>query len=231
MSSRFGLRKGSSSFRCLICVYIVLEAARISTRTLAFPSPWMTNSMFSNLDRFLCIAFGIFFWVSFPGCCPLKRPVFITGIQMIVPHFLLDMAADHFFQSRITGRFSFLDCILQIQTHERPKFPGEMELLLEQVFLYIFIGYFCHGQKCSVPLGVEALHVVILQMYYYEIVEVKKSFACSTDLEVVTDHVGNFSSFQESIVLFCLLTRLLKTAVNNFLRARKHSSQYRTRRL
>ena len=37
-----------------------------------------------------------------------------------------------------------------------------------------------------------------------KIIEVKKSFACCTDLEVVMDHVGDLSSFQEPIVLLCL---------------------------
>ena len=35
--------------------------------------------------------------------------------------------------------------------------------------------------------------------------EATKSFACSTDAEVVTDHASDLFSFQESIVLLCLL--------------------------
>ena len=61
------------------------------------------------------------------------------------------------------------------------------------------------SEKSFVPLGVEALHVAIVQLYCHKIGEVKKSFACSTDLDVVIDHVGNLSSFQKSIVLLCLL--------------------------
>ena len=50
------------------------------------------------------------------------------------------------------------------------------------------------------------------------------SYARSTDLEVVIDHVGSLSSVQLSIVQLCILccsmqTRLLEPAVNNFSRA------------
>ena len=38
-----------------------------------------------------------------------------------------------------------------------------------------------------------------------KVVEVKKSFACSADLEIIEDHVSGLSSNQESIVLLCLL--------------------------
>ena len=42
---------------------------------------------------------------------------------------------------------------------------------------------FCHGEKYFIPHGVAALRVDILQLDSYQVVEVKKSFACSTDLE------------------------------------------------
>ena len=70
------------------------------------------------LDAFY-IAFRISSRVSFPRCCLLKRPVFVAGIEIIVPYVLLDITPHHFLQSRTTGRFSFLDCILHIQSHEK----------------------------------------------------------------------------------------------------------------
>ena len=48
-------------------------------------------------------------------------------------------------------------------------------------------------------------NVVILQQDSQQVVDVKKSFACSTDLEIITDHAGDLSSCQESIDLLCLL--------------------------
>ena len=76
-------------------------------------------SIFAIFDRFLCIALRISFWVSFSGSCFLKRPVFIAGIEIVVPSFLLNKTAGHSFQSRLTGRFSFLNCILQLQPEAR----------------------------------------------------------------------------------------------------------------
>ena len=64
-----------------------------------------------------------------------------------------------------------------------------------EVLELLLIGNLCHGDKFFVPLGVEVLHVVLLQLDSQWIIEVKKSFTCSTDLEVVTDHESN---------LFCL---------------------------
>ena len=62
-----------------------------------------------------------------------------------------------------------------------------------------------HGEKYFVSFGVDALQVVILQLDSHLLVDVKKSFACCTDLELVIDHVSDLSSLQESIVLLCLL--------------------------
>ena len=56
-------------------------------------------------DSVLRIAFGISFGSSFLGCCPLKRPVFIAGIEIIDPCVLIHLPAEHLFQSRITGPF------------------------------------------------------------------------------------------------------------------------------
>ena len=123
------------------------------------------NLHFSIFDLFSCIDVRISFWVSFPRCWPLKRCVFIAGTEIIVPYFLLDITADHFFSSRVTGRYSFLDCILHRQSHKRFKFSREMELLLVQMLQYVFIEMFCDGEKYFVPLGVDTLHVVILQLY------------------------------------------------------------------
>ena len=60
-----------------------------------------------------------------------------------------------------------------------------MELLRLQIFQCLFIGNCCHGEQNFVQFGIEALHVVILQLDSQKIVEVNKSFACSTDLERV----------------------------------------------
>ena len=46
---------------------------------------------------------------------------------------------------------------------------------------------------------------VLLQMDSYEVVEVKRSFACTTDLEVVMGNVCDLSSFKGTFVLLCLL--------------------------
>ena len=63
-----------------------------------------------------------------------------------------------------------------------------------------------------VPLGIDALHVAMDSQW---IVEVKKSFACSTDLEVDIDHVSDVSSFRNrlSCCAFCssIQTRLLRS--------------------
>ena len=58
-------------------------------------------------------------------------------------------------------------------------------------------------RSTSSHLVPQAVHIVILQLDSWLIVEVKKRFACITDLEVVMDHAGNLSSFQELIVLLC----------------------------
>ena len=63
----------------LFCL-IVLRAGRVSRPTMAFRGPLSTISMFSVFAWFFPIAFRIFSWVFFPGCCSLKRPVFIAGI-------------------------------------------------------------------------------------------------------------------------------------------------------
>ena len=70
-----------------------------------------------------------------------------------------------------------------------------MGLFLVQNFQYVFIGNFCHGEKYFAPLGVGASYIVFLPQDSQQIVEGKKSFACSTDLEVVLDRVIDLSSF------------------------------------
>ena len=52
---------------------------------------------------------------------------------------------------------------------------------------------------------VEALHAVFIQLDSREVAAVNKSFACSTDLDIVKDHVSVLSSFHKSFVLLCLL--------------------------
>ena len=66
-------------------------------------------------------------------------------------------------------------------------------------------GTFAHGERYFVPFGVEALHVVILELDSQVVGEVKKSSACSAGLEIIKDHVSDVSPIQESIVLLCLL--------------------------
>ena len=41
------------------------------------------------------VAFRISSRVSFPGCCPLKRLVFVAGIEIVVPDLLLYITANH----------------------------------------------------------------------------------------------------------------------------------------
>ena len=92
-----------------------------------------------------------------------------------------------------------------------------MEQLLVQVVQYVFIGNCCHGEKYVVPHGVETFHVVVLHLDSQQVVEVKMSFACSTELEVVIGRVDNLSSFQESVVpLF--VSFALPSVVRNVLR-------------
>ena len=67
---------------------------------------------------------------------------------------------------------------------------------------HIFFGDLSDGEKYFAPLVVEALHVVIL---HWTPNRSWKSRRVSTDLRVAMDHVDSLSSFQESIVLFCLL--------------------------
>ena len=89
--------------------------------------------------------------IGLSSCCSLKRAV------VVIP-------ANRVFQSSITGRFSFLNCILQVQGHGRVSILRVVEVFFVQLSRYIFLGNFCHGEKCFVPFGVEALHVVILQL-------------------------------------------------------------------
>ena len=74
----------------------------------------------------------------------------------------------------------------------------------------------------DVPLRVEALHVLVLRLDFYQLAEVKKSFACSAGLEMVIDHVSDLSSSQESIVHLRLLLFHVESPleiISNFLRA------------
>ena len=89
------------------------------------------------------------------------------------------------------------------------------ELLLVHIFQYVLIGNLS-WKKYVAPIDVEALHVVILQLDSgRSIVEVEKSFACST--EAICLPLRN----RLSCCAFCssMHTRLLKSAVSNFLRA------------
>ena len=72
-------------------------------------------------------------------------------------------------------------------------------------------GTFCHGEKYFVPLG-----VVMLQLNSSKIVEVKKIFACSTDLEVVINDVSVLAMchqwcVRQSIEWYLLIRHLLGT--------------------
>ena len=64
----------------------------------------------------------------------------------------------------------FLVLVLFLLACFSHKVSGEMSIPLNivavflQIFKYVFIGNFCHGEKYFVPLGDEALHVVILQL-------------------------------------------------------------------
>ena len=63
--SLFECLRGSSSVPCSLFVYIVHEAARISSRTLSFRGRLIAISMFSIFDRLLRVAFAISGWVFF----------------------------------------------------------------------------------------------------------------------------------------------------------------------
>ena len=163
---------------------IVLEIARISSRTLAFRGSLSTIYMFAVFARFYSIAFRISSWVSFPSSCPFKRPGFVAGIEIMVPCLLLCIPANDFFQSGTTGRFSFLKCILQMQGHERFQFLGVMELVLVRFFTLslhlellswreVFRATWCRSLARCHPST----------RFLKQFVEVKKSFGSSTDLE------------------------------------------------
>ena len=77
------------------------------------------------------------------------------------------MPANRLFQLSVPGQLSFLYLILQVQCHEKSQFGNA-----------------------------SALQVVILQLDSDLVVEVKNSFACSTELDSVTDHVSVLSSYQ-----------------------------------
>ena len=100
VSCRFDLRTGSSAFPCSLFVYIMFEAARISSRTVSFRGPLMTISMFAKFDRVLCIAFRISSRVSFPCCCSLKR-------RLMSLMFLLNMMGGPCLSIENKCRFSF----------------------------------------------------------------------------------------------------------------------------
>ena len=116
----------------------------------------------------------------------------------------IDISGYAFFQSRITGRFSCLHRILRVQCHKWFQFLRVLELFFSSKFPICLHRELCHGEKYFASLGVEDWHVVTLQPDSQKIVDVKK-FGCSTDLEVVIDHVSDLSSIQEAMVLLCLL--------------------------
>ena len=134
------------------------------------PPRWPSRStkynfhVFSVFASILSIAFRTSFWVPFPSCCSFKIPVFVAGIEIVVPYSLLHITANHFFQSSITGRFSFLHCILQIRCHKRFQFLCVMENCLYKYSLKSSCGTVVMERRSSSHL-VEALHVDILQLY------------------------------------------------------------------
>ena len=75
--------------------------------------------MFSFFARFLFIGFRLSPLLPFPSFWFLKRPAFVVSIEILVLCCLLFIKANHSFQSGISGRFSFLHCILLIQGDER----------------------------------------------------------------------------------------------------------------
>ena len=164
VSCRFRLRRGSSSFPCSLFAYIVFEAARISQRTVSFRGPLSTISIFCDLWSFLAHRLQNFLLTFLSRRLPLKRPVVNVNTEIIVPYFLLNITAKHFFQSKISDCCSFLDCIVQIQKPWEVSIPWRNGSASCTNFQYIFIGNFCHEEKYFVPLGVDALRVVILQL-------------------------------------------------------------------
>ena len=58
----------------------------------------------------------------------------------------------------------------------------------------------CHEEKYFVSFEVDNWHIDNLQLDPQYEVEVKKSFVCSEDHEIIIDHVIDLSFFQESIV-------------------------------
>ena len=87
---------------------------------------------------------------------------------------------------------------------------------------------------------------MILQVHSQEVVEVEQNFACFADVEILTDHVTDLSSLQESMVLLCLwlfrgdsplevCSQSLLEITRNFqvthLEVWNHSSQYQIGRL
>ena len=106
--------------------------------------------------------------------------------------------------------FSFPSCC----TLKRHVFVAGIEIIVPYLVVQFSntssSGTFCHGDKYFVPLGVEALHVVIHKLDSQLIVEIKKGFACSTDLEIIIDCAIDLHSFQEPTVLvsFALPCRL-----------------------
>ena len=66
-------------FPCSLLAYIVLEAARTSSRTFSLQSQMMTLAI---IDRLLCIPFKSSCWVSFPGCFPLKSLSSLRALKL-----------------------------------------------------------------------------------------------------------------------------------------------------
>ena len=145
-------------------VHIVLESARISSRTLSFRGPSITTSMFAIFDRFLHIAFRLSSWVSFPGCCPLKRPVFIAGIEIIVPSFFCSTER----QTISFNREKLPASPLRTVSCRYKDMRGFNSSEKWSCFLYNFPIHLdrelCHGEKYFVPLGVEAFHPFTLEL-------------------------------------------------------------------
>ena len=77
--------------------------------------------------------------------CSLKRPFFAKGIETVASHFLLYIPTNHFLQSRIIGRFSFLHCMLHIQFHVRFQLLRVMQLFLAQVFKDMAVSHLFGG--------------------------------------------------------------------------------------
>ena len=162
--------------------------------------------MFSIFGRFLCIAFRLSFWVSFPGCS-LKRPGFVAGKEIVVPLiFLLDITADNFFQSKLTGRFSFLDCILQIHSRESLQFLREMELF----FLYKISDISSSGilvmeRSTSSNLVSKPCTLTFFNCPLGRSLKSSRAWPVPLIVKLSWIVLAQLSSFQESIVLLCLL--------------------------